>query len=596
MNTKLNTLIVNADQDFSSIPVEHQYEVLQNLHSIIVMVNPTLGLQIIVEECPMFNERFDEWEVYGYKFHIWGQYNLGPVYETKDTHLDLKLFLNHIKSLNWDELTAQMVNWHEDWYARENPEETWGQDVFYSVKQFVDERLGSLTPEEIYWAECELLRVGGHMSHERDQLLSNLFRRKESLLVKLEVIMNDMLESIVVPGGEEVIPVNPMGRGWGFMSRLDNDKQELFIQGKKRMALEGKQLWLAIQMLSSDSITTAHHGTVAYSNYHKNDVLDFGFGEDLNSRIARIKLARLVGKRFASEADLTKLEFEALFDTKYISSFPFFIDKNLWGEVNKNIQFWMELLYTETFMDLLTPINIDRIEVEQPVFFKGGDIVSAIALATGVYIDELQTFCKENGVKNILAGVFSLKNTVIDGIPGRMLPDVSIKSVEWELFKLPNTDPRNLWIGDLVGCCQRIGGAGEGAVLDCWTREDCANYAIRSSSGAIYAYFMAWLSKDGHICIDSIESRDFVPVEMVHRLVRRFVSLCNEDGVDVYISNTSYGITSEVNDLFSEDKNEDISDSDVEEGWFDSDICYLHPSLGDLKYSDAGDGLYKIKL
>ena len=596
MNTKLNTLVVNANQDFSNIPVEYQYEGLWDLRSIIVMVNPTLGLEFIVEEVSMFNKWFNEWDVQGYKFHIWGQYNLGPVYETSDSHLNIELFLNHIKSLNWDELTTQMIDWHEDWYARENPEETWGQDVFYSVKQFIDGKWGSLTPEEIYWAESELLKVGGHMSYERDQLLNNLLRRKEALLVDLETLMDDTWESIGAPGEEEVVPVNPMGKGWDFMSRLGNDKQELFIQGKKRMALEEKQLWLAIQMLSSDFITTVRSSTVMYCNYYRNDVLDFGFGEDLSFRIARIKLARLVGKKFASESDLTKPEFEALFDTEYRSSTPFFIDKNLWGEVNKNISFWMETLWSEAFLDLLNEKNTDRLEKEEPIFLRGADIVSAVALACGVYIDELQTFCKENGFRNVLAGVFVLKNAVIDGTPGKMLPDISIKYGEWELFKLPNSDPRNLWIGNLTGCCQKIGGAGEGAVLDCWTREDCTNYAIRSGNGSIYAYFMAWMSKNGNICIDSIESRDFVPVEMVYCLTRRFVELCKEDNVDVYISNTSHGVTSEVYELLYKDENEEISDSDVDEGWFYSDLCYLNPVKGELRYSDARDGLYLVKL
>ena len=545
----------------------------------------------------MFNEWFNEWDVQGYKFHIWGQYNLGPVYETSDSHLNIEAFLAHIKSLNWDELTTQMIDWHEDWYARENPEETWGQDVFYSVKQFVDEKWGSLTPEEIYWAESELLKVGGHMSYERDQLLNNLLRRKEALLVDLETLMDDTWESISMTNGEEVVPVNSMGRGWDFIFRLHNDKQELFIQGKKRLALEEKQLWLAIQMLSSDFITTVRRSIVMYCNYHRNDVLDFGFGEDLDFRIARIKLARLVGKRLASESDLTKPEFEALFDTEYNrSSIPFFVDKNLWGEVNKNISFWTETLWSETFLGLLSEKNTDRFEIEEPIFLKGADIVSAVALATGVYIDELQSFCRENGIKNILPGVFVLKNNLTEGMPGKMMPDISIKYGEWELFKLPNKDARNLWIGNLTGCCQKIGGAGEGAVLDCWTREDCTNYAIRSSNGSIYAYFMAWMSKDGHICIDSIESRDFVPVEMIHRLVRRFVELCKEDGVDVYISNTSHGVTSEIYELFFKDENEETSDSDIEDGWFYFDTCYLHPVLGDLKYSDARDGLYLVKL
>lgn len=591
--SKLSTLVLDVNQSFSGIRREDLYFKAQDLHSIIVMVNNSLGIQFIVEEKTIYNDWFDDWEPLGFQVFIWGQYYLGPVFESKETHLDIEEVLNHIKALDWDDLSAKMSDWHEDWYARENPEETWGQDVFYSVKQVVEAKGSLLTVDDIYWAESELLKVGGHMSYERDKLLKDLFNKKEVYLVDTNILIDSAFGSAESSESESVVPVNSMCRGWDFMNRLDLKEGELFIQGKKRLAFEGKQLWLAIQMLATDPITTVYHGVTMPCRYHRNDVIDFGIGDSLNHRIARIKLARLVGKKLASEADLSKSEFEALFDTEYKSYIPFFIDKNLWGEVNKNIEFWMETLWDETFIDLLTQMNIDRIYADEPIFLRGADIISAIALATGVYIDKLQAFCKENGLKNILAGVFSLKNTVIDAIPGKMLPDISVKQGEWELFKLPNSDARNLWIGNLVGCCQKIGGAGEGAVLDCWTREDCANYAIRSDSGSIYAYFMAWVSKDGHICIDSIEARDFVPVNIIYGLVRRFVKFFNEDGVDVYISSTSHGVTEEVRVLFS--KNETISDSD-EDGWFYSDICYLNPARGELRYSDARDGLYLAKL
>ena len=592
--SKLNTLVVNLNENFSGIGREDLYFKACDLHSIIVKVSDSLGIQFIVEEKPMFNDWFEEWEPIGFQIFVWGQYYLGAVYESKETHLDIEEVLSHIKALDWDDLSAKMSDWHEDWYARENPEETWGQDVFYHVKQFVEAKRSLLTVEDIYWTESQLLKVGGHMSYERDELLKDLFNRKEVYLVDIDILADNDFGYAESYGGKDIVPVNSMGKGWDFMNRLDLKEGELFIQGKKRLAFEGKQLWLAIQMLATDPITTVYRGMHMPCQYHRNDVIDFGIRESFNHRIARIKLARLIGKRFAGEADLYKSEFEALFDIEYKSSIPFFVDKNLWGEVNKNIEFWMELLWDETFMDFLTQMNIDRVYADEPIFLKGADIVSAIALATGVYIDELQAFCKENGLKNILSGVFALKNTVIDVVPGSMLPDLSIKQGEWELFKLPNKDPRNLWIGNLIGCCQRIGGAGEGAVLDCWTREDCANYAIRSGSGSIYAYFMAWISKDGYICIDSIESRDFVPVNIIYGLVREFVELCNKDGVNVYISSTSHGVTEEIRKLFS--TNETISDDDIEDGWFYSDICYLNPAKGGLRYSDARDGLYLAKL
>lgn len=586
---KLNTLVVNFNETFAGIGREDLYFKACDLHSIIVKVSDALGIQFIVEEKTIYNDWFDDWEPLGCQVFIWGQYYLGPVFESKETHLDIEEVLSHIKALDWDDLTAKMSDWHEDWYARENPEETWDQDTFYHVKQVVGAKRSLLTVEDIYWAESQLLKVGGHMSYERDELLKYLFKRKEVYLVDIDILADNDFGYAESSVSESIVPVNSMGRGWDFMNRLDLKEGELFLQGKKRLAFKSKQLWLAIQMLAADPITTVYREMTMHCMYYRNDVIDFGIRENLNHRIARIKLARLVGKKLAGEADLSKPEFEALFDIGYKSSIPFFVDKNLWGEVNKNIEFWMELLWDETFMNFLTQMNIDRVYAYEHILLKGADIVSAIALATGVYIDELQAFCKENGLKNILAGVFALKTAVIDAMPGKMLPDLSIRQGEWELFKLPNADTRNLWIGDLVGCCQNIGGAGEGAVLDCWTREDCTNYAIKSSSGSIYAYFMAWISKDGYICIDSIESRDFVPVNIIYGLVREFVELCNKDGVNVYISSTSHGVTEEIRELFS--TNETISD-DIEDGWFYSYICYLNPANGELRYSDARDGLY----
>ena len=101
----------------------------------------------------MFNDWFNDWEPLGFQVFIWGQYYLGPVFESKETHLDIEAVLNHIKALDWDDLSAKMSDWHEDWYARENPEETWGQDVFYSVKQVVEAKRSLLTVDDIYWAE-----------------------------------------------------------------------------------------------------------------------------------------------------------------------------------------------------------------------------------------------------------------------------------------------------------------------------------------------------------------------------------------------------------------------------------------------------------
>ena len=272
--SKLSTLILDVNQSFSGIGREDLYFKAQDLHSIIVKVNSSLGVQFIIEEKTMFNDLFNDWEPLGFQVFIWGQYYLGPVFESKETHLDIEGVLNHIKDLDWDDLSAKMSDWHEDWYARENPEETWGQDVFYSVKQVVEAKRSLLTVDDIYWAESELLKVGGHMSYERDELLKDLFNKKEVYLVDINILADSAFGPVESCRDENIVPVNSTGKGWDFMNRLDLREGELFIQGKKRMAFEGKQLWLAIQMLATDPITAVYRGMTTPCRYHRNDVID----------------------------------------------------------------------------------------------------------------------------------------------------------------------------------------------------------------------------------------------------------------------------------------------------------------------------------
>ena len=57
-----------------------------------------------------------------------------------------------------------------------------------------------------------------------------------------------------------------------------------------------------------------------------------------------------------------------------------------------------------------------------------------------------------------------------------------ISTPEMDMWVLPKSDCRNLIIGDLTGCCQRIGGAGEDVCIEGWTDPYSVNAVFGSRS------------------------------------------------------------------------------------------------------------------
>ena len=136
----------------------------------------------------------------------------------------------------------------------------------------------------------------------------------------------------------------------------------------------------------------------------------------------------------------------------------------------------------------------------------------------------------------------------------RTEPSALLKSIkgtnagmEMDMWVLPKGDHRNLNIGDLTGCCQRVGGAGEDVCLEGWTDPYSVNVVFGNrSADSFHAHAWVWQTSQGDIVLDSIEGRNFVDHTVVSNLILKLATQMNERCVKVFLSDTSYGLTRDV--------------------------------------------------
>ena len=136
-------------------------------------------------------------------------------------------------------------------------------------------------------------------------------------------------------------------------------------------------------------------------------------------------------------------------------------------------------------------------------------------------------------------------------------PSVLLGSIKWtsvpemDMWVLPKSDYRNLTMGDLTGCCQRIGGAGEDVCIEGWTDPYSVNVVFGSrSKDEFHAHTWVWETYCGDIVLDSIEGRSFVDHTLVADLVLELAQQMKKKGVKVFIGGTSYGLTSDIVSYF----------------------------------------------
>ena len=122
---------------------------------------------------------------------------------------------------------------------------------------------------------------------------------------------------------------------------------------------------------------------------------------------------------------------------------------------------------------------------------------------------------------------------------------------EMDMWVLPKSDYRNLVIGNMTGCCQRIGGAGEDVCIEGWTDPYSVNAVFGSrSKDEFHAHIWVWETYHGDIVLDSVEGRSFVEHADVAKLILELTQQMKHKGVKVFLSNTSYGLTRDIVSYF----------------------------------------------
>jgi hypothetical protein len=122
------------------------------------------------------------------------------------------------------------------------------------------------------------------------------------------------------------------------------------------------------------------------------------------------------------------------------------------------------------------------------------------------------------------------------------LPEIVAENDKFVMEKLAKNDVRNLYIGELTSCCQKLGGAGHAVCVESWTDSKSANYVFRQGS-TILGHMWVFKTACGGYMIDSIEGRSQISASVVTPMILDFVRAV---GVPVYLSATSYGVTSQV--------------------------------------------------
>lgn len=165
----------------------------------------------------------------------------------------------------------------------------------------------------------------------------------------------------------------------------------------------------------------------------------------------------------------------------------------------------------------------------------------------------------------------------------RTEPSALLKSIKgantegMDMWVLPKSDHRNLTMGDITGCCQKIGGAGEEVCKEGWTDPYSINIVFGDrKADEFYAHAWVWETSKGDIVLDSIEGRSFVNHATVSKLVLELAAQMKEKDIRIYLSDTSYGLT------------KDVVSRLKAEGYISQDVC--PDSITEYSYMDSAPG------
>lgn len=134
------------------------------------------------------------------------------------------------------------------------------------------------------------------------------------------------------------------------------------------------------------------------------------------------------------------------------------------------------------------------------------------------------------------------------------IPEVAVWSDEplpqYVIVKLPAGDKRGLILGNILGCCQSIGGKGEACVKDASSLSDNGIYVllerknkapgkqpiiageVNDEDFQIVGQAYAWRGVTGNLCLDSIECLNRVSHELIGKMFTKLARACmGQDGI-----------------------------------------------------------------
>ena len=150
-----------------------------------------------------------------------------------------------------------------------------------------------------------------------------------------------------------------------------------------------------------------------------------------------------------------------------------------------------------------------------------------------------QVFFHASAMQAVLFAAVNPNEGVVD-----VLPEFEEELNGIRANKMAKQDIKNLYIGELSSCCQKLGGAGEAVCTEGWKDQFSANYVF-SKGSTILAHMWVWESACGTLVIDSLEARVLQGWEIAP-LVQMFV---DQAGCPVALAECNYGVTPQVRNL-----------------------------------------------
>jgi hypothetical protein len=104
---------------------------------------------------------------------------------------------------------------------------------------------------------------------------------------------------------------------------------------------------------------------------------------------------------------------------------------------------------------------------------------------------------------------------------GDTIPDIVVEHNGFKMYKLDPDDPRGIFLGKIVTCCQAPGEAGSGAAWYGHSHPDSAFYVFENEDGRILAEAWVW-QNDGYYVFDNWEGKGIVSTKTRDTLLAMF--------------------------------------------------------------------------